>query len=97
MVRQTTIDKLHELRLSIMAEAFETQCNDQSFNSLPFEDRFGMLIDKEWDKRKSNKLQKMIKTADFRYPNACMEDRVSCRPKFGQISISAAFYLSIYI
>ena len=50
MVRQTTIDMLHELRLSTMAEAFETQCNDQSFNSLPFEDRFGMLIDKEWDK-----------------------------------------------
>ena len=73
MVRQTTIDKLHDLRLSTLAEAFETQCNDQAYNSLTFEERFGMLIDKEWDKRKSNKLQKMIRTADFRYPNACME------------------------
>lgn len=74
MVRQVTIDKLHDMRLSVMADAFETQCNDQTFGSLSFEDRFGMLVDKEWDKRKSTKLQKLIRTADFRYPNACVED-----------------------
>lgn len=74
MVRQSTINKLHELRLSAMAEAFETQCNDKAFGSLTFEDRFGMLVDKEWDKRKSNTLQRLILRADFRYPNACMED-----------------------
>ena len=33
-----------------------------------------MLVDKEWDKRKSTKLQKLIRSAEFRYPNACMED-----------------------
>lgn len=74
MIRQSTIDKLHDLRLSTMAEAFESQCNDQTFNALSFEDRFGMLVDREWDKRKSKKLQTLIRTADFRYPNACMED-----------------------
>lgn len=74
MIRQSTIDKLHDLRLSTMAEAFEGQCNDQAFNALSFEDRFGMLVDREWDKRKSKKLQTLIRTADFRYPNACMED-----------------------
>lgn len=73
MVRQSTVDKLHELRLSAMAEAFESQCNDKAFGALTFEDRFGMLVDKEWDKRKSNKLQKLIRVADLRYPNACME------------------------
>lgn len=31
-------------------------------------------LDKEWDKRKSTKLQKLIRSAEFRYPNACMED-----------------------
>ena len=74
MIRQSTIDKLHDLRLSAMAEAFEAQCNDQTFDPLAFEDRFGMLVDKEWDKRKSTKLQTLIRTADFRFPNACMED-----------------------
>jgi DNA replication protein DnaC len=74
MVRQVTLDKLHDMRLSAMADAFEAQCNDQSYDSFGFEDRLGMLVDKEWDKRKNSKLQKLIRTADFRYPNACMED-----------------------
>lgn len=74
MIRQATIDKLHDLKLSCMADAFETQCNDLSFEGFSFEDRFGMLVDNEWDKRKSNKLQKLIRAAGFRYPNACMED-----------------------
>ena len=74
MVRQSTVEKLHDLRLSAMAEFFETQCQDPLFSSLSFEDRFGMLVDREWDKRKSNKLQQLIHKADFRYPNACMED-----------------------
>ena len=26
MIRQSTIDKLHEMRLSAMADAFENQC-----------------------------------------------------------------------
>jgi len=33
-----------------------------------------LLVDKEWDKRKSTKLQKIICNAEFRYPNACVED-----------------------
>jgi hypothetical protein len=49
MVRQTTIDKLHDLHLSAMANAFETQCDDSAIDGLSFEDRFGMLVDKEWD------------------------------------------------
>jgi len=75
MIRQATIDKLHGIRLSAMADAFECQCNDsKTYEGLSFEDRFGMLVDKEWDKRKSSKLQKLILNATFRYPNACMED-----------------------
>lgn len=75
MLRQTTIDKLHEMHLSTMSDAFENQCNDPAtYGGLSFEDRFGMMVDKEWDKRKSTKLQKLIRSANFRYPNACMED-----------------------
>lgn len=75
MIRQTTIDKLHDLRLSAMADAFEAQCdNSTHYEGLSFEDRFGMLVDRQWDNMKNNKLQKLHKLAAFRYPNACMED-----------------------
>lgn len=74
MIRQSTIDKLHEMHLSAMSDAFENQCvNPDIYQDLSFEDRFGMLVDKEWDKRKNNRLDKLIRSAEFRYPNACME------------------------
>lgn len=73
MIKQSTIDKLHDMRLSCMADAFESQCKDRAFDALSFEDRFAMLVDKEWEKRRSTKLSKLIRTAGFRYPNACME------------------------
>lgn len=74
MIRQPTMDKLHGMRLSAMSDAFESQCADPgAYRGLSFEDRFGMLVDKEWDKRESTKPQKLIRSAEFRYPNACME------------------------
>lgn len=75
MLKQSTIDKLHDMRLSAMADAFESQCRDvKTFEGLTFDNRFGMLVDREWDKRKNTKLQKLIRDAGFRYPNACIED-----------------------
>jgi DNA replication protein DnaC len=74
MINQPTIDKLHEMHLSTMADAFQSQLEDNSFHNLPFEDRFGMLIDKEWLKRRNSKLERSIHNATFRYPNACVED-----------------------
>src|SRR5690554_2966707 len=73
MINQATVDKLHGMRLSAMAEAFASQAEDQAYTSLTFEERFGMIVDHEWGKRRSNKLQNLIRTAGFRYPNACME------------------------
>lgn len=74
MVRQTTVDKLHGMRMTAMADAFESQCNDTTFHDFSFEDRFGMLVDQEWSRRQNTKLNKLIRTAGFRYPNACAED-----------------------
>ena len=47
MINQNTIDKLIEMRLSSMADAFRIQMNDPSMKEVPFEDRFGMLVDVE--------------------------------------------------
>ena len=73
MIKQSTIDKLHDIRLASMADAFESQCSNHVFDALSFEDRFSMLVDKEWEQRRSTKLTKLIRFAEFRHPNACME------------------------
>lgn len=74
MIKQSTIDKLHDMRLSAMADAWEAQCGNDAFRNLSLEDRFAMVVDKEWEKRRNTKLKRLIRTAAFRYPNACMED-----------------------
>ena len=74
MINQTTLDKLHRMHLGAMADAFTSQFGDVAYEGLTFEERFGMVVDSEWAKRRSTKLQKLIRTAGFRYPIACMED-----------------------
>ena len=55
MTNQSTIDKLIEMRLSSMADAFRIQMNDSAMKEVPFEDRFGMLVDVEYTNRKNNR------------------------------------------
>lgn len=74
MVNEATVKKLHEMRLTAMADAFRTQMQDPAFSELPFEERLGLLVDIEWSRRKSNRLAKLIKNADFHFPGALVED-----------------------
>jgi hypothetical protein len=39
-----------------------------------FEERLGLMVDIEWSRRKTNKLARLIRQAQFRFPEACMED-----------------------
>lgn len=64
MINQSTIDKLIEMRLSSMADAFRIQMNDPSMKEVPFEDRFGMLVDVEYTNRKNNRLKRLIRKAE---------------------------------
>jgi DNA replication protein DnaC len=74
MVNEATIDKLRDMRLSAMAHAFREQIKDPSMESLSFSERFGLLVDREWDTRKNNRLKRLIYKADFPASDACMED-----------------------
>ena len=74
MTNQSTIDKLTEMRLTAMADAFRSQINDPKFKEVPFEDRFGMLVDIEHSSRKANRLKKLIHNAGFDQPDASIMD-----------------------
>ena len=65
MTNQSTIDKLIEMRLTSMADAFRNQLNDPEFKEVPFEDRFGMLVDIEYSNRKNNRLKRLIRKSIF--------------------------------
>lgn len=69
-----TIDKLIEMRLTTMADAFRNQLDDPAFKEVPFEDRFGMLVDIEYSNRKNNRQKRLIRNAGFDQPEASIID-----------------------
>ncbi|MGI6688827.1 MAG: ATP-binding protein [Christensenellales bacterium] len=74
MTNQSTINKLIEMRLTSMSDAFIAQINDPKMKNMDFEDRFGMLVDIEYSNRKSNSLKRLIRNAGFEQPDAHIAD-----------------------
>jgi DNA replication protein DnaC len=74
MLDNNTVQKLHEMKLGVMAAAFQKQLEDQAFAGMSFEERFGLIVDTEWASRKNNRLTRLIRKADFVWPGACLED-----------------------
>jgi len=68
-----TIDKLNRLRLGGMARALTEQNEQSSYQGLSFEDRLGLLVDRELQDRDNRRLDRHLKAAKLR-SNACMED-----------------------
>jgi len=74
MLNENTRLKLRKMSLSQMDEEYERQMRDATALSLTFDERFGMIIDSEYARRKNNKLGRLIKQAGFADPAACVED-----------------------
>lgn len=74
MINHQTIAKLNQLRLPAMAAGFAHQLEIPAFTDLSFEERFGMIVDQEWQKRADQKTERLTKLANFRFPSACIED-----------------------
>lgn len=72
MINQSTTDKLIEMRLTAMADAFRIQMDDSSMKDISFEDRFGMLVDVEYTSRKNNRLKRIIRNAELEQTDACI-------------------------
>jgi DNA replication protein DnaC len=74
MLTHVTIDKLYALGLGAMATGLADQlAAPGAFAELSFEDRLGLLVDKEADARDSRRLALRLKAARLRYP-AAIED-----------------------
>lgn len=74
MISESTTIKLYEMKLTAMVDEFERQLVDQDVTELSFEERFGMMVDCEYNRRKTNRLNRIMKNASFPISTACMED-----------------------
>lgn len=73
-MNQETLRKLVEMKMGAMAELYQQQIQNNDYKSMEFEDRFNLLVDYEYDRRKSNRLERLIKQATFSEPTAAIED-----------------------
>ena len=74
MLTQHTLTQLKALRLDGMAHAFDEQLALPAAASLAFEERFGMLVDREITHRADKRLTRLLKDAKLKDSSACLED-----------------------
>ena len=73
MLNQQTIEKLLILKLIGMAEAFKDQMMQPDIDRLSFEERFGLIADRQWTWKENRRMQRYLKAAKMKL-NACVED-----------------------
>jgi DNA replication protein DnaC len=73
MLSTPTIEGLHVLKLPAMAAGLAEQQASVHYSSLSFEERLGLLVDKELTERESRRLERYLKQAKLR-TNAVIED-----------------------
>ena len=79
MLNQATMDMLTAMKMTAMAAEFANQLKDPTFNELGFEERLGLLVNAEWNRRQSNKLNRFIRNAY----EVLVDGRVSMRERKG--------------
>ena len=73
MLTQPLLDKLTQLRLPAFRAALEEQLHNPQYSDLPFQDRLGLLVDRECIRRDNNRLQRRLRAARLSLP-ATVED-----------------------
>lgn len=82
MLTDPIYEKLVQLRLTGMAQAFAQQLADPEIAGLDFAARFALLLDAEELFRDNRRLQRYLREAKLRVPGACVED-LKCSPTRG--------------
>ncbi len=74
MLTQQTIQTLHALGLKGMAAAYRAQLTDPEAHGLSFDERLGLIVDREWTERQNRRLARRLQDAHLRLGSACVED-----------------------
>jgi len=73
MLTQQTLDKLYDMKLTAMAEAFNQQLEQPDLSELSFEDRFAMLVDRQWTFKENRRMTRLLRIAKLK-DSACIEN-----------------------
>ena len=73
MLNEQTFDKLYAMKLTGMAEGFKEQLEQPSCHDLSFNERLGMLVDRQWTWKENKRLKGLLQKAKLKL-QACVED-----------------------
>jgi DNA replication protein DnaC len=73
MMYHPTLDKLKQLKLTGMLRALQEQENIPDIHTMPFDERFGLLVDREMTERNNRRMQTRLRLAKLKQ-NAALED-----------------------
>lgn len=73
MLNEETCEKLYAMKLNGMADAFAEQLQQPNMDELAFEERFGLLVDREWIWKEDRRMNRLLKNAKLKI-HACVED-----------------------
>jgi len=73
MLFHPTLQHLQQLKLAGMAQALQEQQQQPALQALSFEERLGLIVDRELTHRRDRRLQNLLRQAKLRQP-ACIED-----------------------
>ena len=73
MLNEQTFDKLYAMKLIGMSEGFKEQLEQPSFRDLSFEERLGILVERQWSWKENKRLNRLLKDAKLKL-QACVED-----------------------
>lgn len=71
MLKNQTIEKLRDMKLKAMAQMLSE--TEPELLSLSFEERFGLMVEKEWTAKKNSKIKRLLRSATLGQ-DACIED-----------------------
>jgi DNA replication protein DnaC len=73
MLNEQTMTKLYAMKLNGLAEGYEEQRQQPKMAELSFDERLGMLVDRQWRWREERALKTRLRNAKLKLP-ACLED-----------------------
>jgi DNA replication protein DnaC len=78
---EETLNKLHEMRLASMALAVREVMENAPGHQLSFEEKLGIVVDREWTERDNRRLSRRLKEAKL--ATRASLDNVLCDPERG--------------
>ena len=73
MLNEQTFEKLYQMKLNGMTDAFKEQLAQPDINQLSFDERFSLLVDRQWAWKENKRLDRLLGNAKLKL-NACIED-----------------------